>query len=210
MTRTAHISVLCVDDHIVVLRGLAAIIGQDPNIAVIACAASAEEGVEKYLRHRPDVTLMDLQLPGMSGFDAIRAIRQADPGARILVLTMHQGVEDIYRALHAGAAGYLLKDTLADNLIHAIHEVHAGRRAVADSVMANLESRDKDPPLSQREIEIIHMLAKGMRNKEIGATLGISDGTVHAHVKNIFTKLHVHDRTLALAVAVRRGILHLS
>lgn len=206
MTAAPKIRVLCVDDHVVVLRGLAAILAQEPDIELVACMTSAQEAIEKYTYYQPDVTLMDLQLPGMSGFDAIRAIRKEAPSAHILVLTMHQGSEDIRRALEAGASGYLFKNTLADNLVNLIRDVHAGRSALAEAAAANTPT---EPVLSPREVEVMQMIANGMRNKEIGAALGISEETVHTHLRSIFAKLHVHDRTLALAVAVRRGILHL-
>ena len=206
MTAEPKIRVLCVDDHVVVLRGLAAILSQEPDIELVACATCAEEAIERYAQYQPDVTLMDLQLPGMSGFDAIRAIRKDAPSAHIVVLTMHQGSEDIRRALEAGASGYLFKNTLADNLVHMIREVHAGRSALADAAAANAGN---EPVLSPRELQVMQMIADGMRNKEIGAALGISEETVHTHLRSIFAKLQVHDRTLALAVAVRRGIVHL-
>src|SRR5436190_22805000 len=133
-----RIRVLCVDDHVVVLRGLAAILAQEKDIEVVACATAAPEGVDKYLQYRPDVTLMDLQMPGMNGFSAIRAIREKDPSARIVVLTMLHGSEDVRRALEAGAVGYLFKDTLADSLVHTIREVHAGRQALGDAASTNL------------------------------------------------------------------------
>jgi DNA-binding NarL/FixJ family response regulator len=201
-----RIRVLCVDDHVVVLRGLAAILAQEPDIDVIACATTAQEGVDKYLQLRPDVTLMDLQMPGMNGFSAIRAIREKDPLARILVLTMLHGSEDVRRALEAGAVGYLFKDTLADSLVHTIREVHAGQQALGDAASTSLAG---EPVLTTREVEVMQMVANGMRNKEIGVRLGISEETVHTHLRSIFAKLNVHDRTLALAVAVRRGFVHL-
>src|SRR5215813_2601378 len=137
MTADSKIRVLCVDDHVVVLRGLAAILAEEPDIDLVACVTSAEEAIDRYSQYAPDVTLMDLQLPGMSGFDAIKAIRKKSPSAHILVLTMHQGSEDIRRALEAGASGYLFKNTLADNLVHMIREVHAGRPALEDAAAAN-------------------------------------------------------------------------
>jgi DNA-binding NarL/FixJ family response regulator len=200
----ARIRVLCVDDHVVVLRGLTAILSQEPDIELVACATSAQDGVDQYRRHRPDVTLLDLQFQGMDGFEAIRAIRLEDPAACILVLTMHRGSEDVRRAREAGASGYLLKDTLADNLIRTIRELHAGGRA-----LGALETGVHPPLLSPREQEVMQMIAKGMRNKEIGVTLGISEETVHSYLRTIFAKLNVHDRTLALAVAVRHGVVRI-
>jgi DNA-binding NarL/FixJ family response regulator len=203
------IRVLCVDDHVIVIKGLMAMLEHEPDISIVGYATSGQDALDQYVRHTPDVALMDLQLPGMSGLEAIAAIRRHDPAAKILVLTMYHGVEDIYRAMHAGASGYLLKDSLADNLAHAIREVHAGRTAVAEEVAANLASREADGALSPREIQVIQAVAHGMRNKEIASELGISEDTVNAHIKSIFLKLHVHDRTAALSVALRRGIIHL-
>jgi DNA-binding NarL/FixJ family response regulator len=152
---------------------------------------------------------MDLQLPTMNGLHAIRAIRRKHAGARIVVLTMYHGDEDIHRAIEAGAMGYLLKDTLPDDLIRVIREVHAGRRAIPPEIAAVLEQRASQPTLTGRELDVVELLATGKRNKEIAAALGISGDTASAHIKSIFLKFNVHDRTAALAEALRRGIIHL-
>jgi DNA-binding NarL/FixJ family response regulator len=152
---------------------------------------------------------MDLQLPGMSGLEALIAIRREYPDARIVVLTMYQGDEDIHRALQAGAVTYLLKDTLSEDLVHAIREVHSGARPIQPAVRACLAERDRQPSLTLREVQVIELISRGMRNKEIAASLGISDETVHVHVKNILAKLNVNDRTAAVSVALRRGIIHI-
>jgi two-component system NarL family response regulator len=201
--------ILCVDDHVVVLAGLTAIINQEDDMEVVGCATSGTEAAEQYRRHRPDVTLMDLQLPGMSGFQAIRAIRAEDPNARIVVLTMFQGKEDVYRALDAGASAYLLKDTLADNLIRVVREVQAGRDALALAVRGERSCVVDGPSVTPREAQVLECIAEGMRNKEIAAVLGVTEDTVQAHMKNIFSKLDVHDRTAALSAAIRQGIIHL-
>jgi len=206
----ARIRILCVDDHRIVRDGLELIIGRQPDMAVAASAASGEESIELFRRHRPDVTLMDLQLGAMSGVDAIRAIRREQPDARIVVLTMFQGDEDIFRALQAGAATYLLKDTLSDDLIRVIREVHAGKHPVPPEVEARLAERAAGPTLTPREVQVVGLIAEGMRNKEIAAALGISDETVQVHVKSIFWKLKVKDRSAAMNVALRRGIIHLT
>jgi DNA-binding NarL/FixJ family response regulator len=206
----APIRILCVDDHRIVREGIELIIARQPDMQVAASAASGEESIEMFRRYRPDVTLMDLQLGAMSGVDAIRVIRREHPDARIVVLTMFQGDEDIFRALQAGAATYLLKDTLSDDLIRVIREVHAGKQPVRPEVEARLAERAAGPTLTPREIQVVGLIAEGMRNKEIAAALGISDETVQVHVKSIFWKLKVKDRSAAMNVALRRGIIHLN
>jgi two-component system NarL family response regulator len=177
---------------------------------VVGSAATGEEAVEAFLAHRPDVVLMDLQLPRMSGVEAIRAIRELDPGARIVVLTMYEGDEDIYRSIQAGAATYLLKDSLSDDLIRVVRSVHAGGRPIGTEVQQRLEDRAGRPALTEREVRVLELVMAGHRNKEIAASLSIREETVSVHLRNIFTKLDVHDRTAAIYVALRRGILHIS
>jgi DNA-binding NarL/FixJ family response regulator len=203
------IRVLCVDDHRVVLDGLTLLIGRQPDMALVASACSGEEAVELFRAHRPDVTLMDLQLPTMSGLDTIRAIRSEDPDARIIVLTIYRGDEDIYRALHAGAVTYVLKNALSDELVDTVRSVHAGASPMAPDVGALLAVRDANPVLTPREVDVVHLIAKGMRNKEIAVTLGITRETAKVHVKHILAKLNVSDRAAVIAVAIRRGLLHL-
>ena len=204
------IRVLCVDDHRLMREGIARIVGVQPDMTVVAEASNGEEAVEQFDRHGPDVTLMDLQLPTMNGLQAIRAIRGKRPDARIIVLTMYHGDEDIYRAVEAGAQGYLLKDTLPDDLIRVIREVHSGQRVLPPEIVAVLDQRASQPTLTLRELQVLELLATGKRNKEIAAALGISGDTASAHVKSIFIKFNVHDRTAALAEALRRGIVHIS
>jgi len=205
----APIRLLCVDDHRLVREGLALIVGQHADFDVVALAGSGEEAVRLFRHHRPDVTLMDLRLPGMSGVDAIRAIRAEHSDARVVVLTMYEGDEDVHRALEAGAVTYLLKDMLADDLVRAIREAHAGRKPLHPTIEARLAQRASHPTLTSRETRIIELMAQGLRNKEVGAILGISEATVHVHVRNVFAKLDVHERTAAVRVALRRGIVHL-
>ena len=205
----SQIRVLCVDDHRIVREGIALIINRQPDMEVVGSAADGEEAVAQFKRHRPDVTLMDLQLPAMSGLDAIKAIREDDPDARIIVLTMYQGDEDIHRALSAGATTYLLKDTLSDDLIRFVREVHAGRRPIRPDVKARLDERASQPTLTPREVQVMELVSLGKRNKEIAAVLGISEETVQVHLKNIFAKLKVNERTAAVNVALRRGIVHI-
>lgn len=204
-----HIRVQCVDDHAVVREGISLKINLEPDMTVVAAAMTGEQGVALFAEHRPDVTLMDLQLPAMSGLDAIRAIRAIDPSAKIVVLTMYSGEEDVYRALQAGAATYLLKGTLSDDLIRIVREVHAGQRPMPPDVAATLAARAPKSVLTPREVEVVALMAEGLQNKEIAASLGISHETVRIHAKNIFFKLHVPDRTAAVMDALRRGIIHM-
>jgi DNA-binding NarL/FixJ family response regulator len=204
-----RIRVMCVEDHRIVREGIALIINQEPDMEVVGSCASAEEAVSLYRACRPDVTLMDLRLGKMSGVEAIKAIRKEHPEARIVVLTMYEGDEDIYRAHEAGATTYLLKDMLSADLIRVVRQVHAGERPVMPMVEARLKERAASPTLTLREIEVLQLISEGLRNKEVGATLGITEGTVQIHVKNIFGKLNVNDRTAAVQVAVRRGLIHM-
>jgi DNA-binding NarL/FixJ family response regulator len=211
MTDTAHppIRVLCVDDHPLVLEGITQKISRQADMAVVGTASDGRQAVDQFKRTRPDVTIMDLQLPVMSGLDAIKAIRSEDAGARIIVLTMYQGDEDIFRALKSGAATYFLKDTPPDDLVKAVREVHLGVYSLPANVAQRLASRQFDEGLTSREMEVLRLLAGGMRNKEIAGALLISQETVQGHVKRILRKLEVNDRTAAVTVAIRRGIIRL-
>ena len=204
-----RIRVMCVEDHRIVREGIALIINQEADMEAVGACASAEEAVSLYRACRPDVTLMDLRLGKMSGVEAIKAIRKEHPEARIVVLTMYEGDEDIYRAHEAGATTYLLKDTLSSDLIRVVRQVHAGERPVTPVVEARLKERASGPTLTSREVEVLQLISEGLRNKEVGATLGITEGTVQIHVKNIFGKLNVNDRTAAVQVAVRRGLVQM-
>jgi DNA-binding NarL/FixJ family response regulator len=205
----ATIRVLCVDDHRLMREGISRIVGVQPDMTVVAQASDGEQAVEQFLRVRPDVTLMDLEMPTMRGVQAIHAIRRHEPNARIVVLTMYNGDEDIHRAVAAGAVGYLLKDMLPDDLVRVIREVHAGGRVIPPEIAAALELRASQPTLTHREFQVLELLSTGKRNKEIAAALGISADTASAHVKSIFQKFNVHDRTAALGEALRRGIIHI-
>ncbi len=206
-----HIRILCVEDHQLVREGITLIIDREPDMKVVAAAATGEDSVELYRRHCPDVTLMDLYLGSMTGVEAILAIRSKDAAARIVVLTMSQADEDIHRALQAGAVTYLLNDTMSSDLIRVIREVNAGEKpAIRSDLKARLVARAAGRTLTAREIQVVELVSRGMRNKEISAALGISEETAQVHVKNIFAKLRVRDRTAAMRVALQRGIIHIS
>lgn len=193
-----------------VRKGLAATIEPEPDMEVVASAANGREAVERFRQFRPDVTIMDLGLtPEMNGIEATRTIRGEFPDARIIVLSAHKGDEDIYRALQAGAVTFLLKETLGDDLIAIIRDVHAGGGPIPPYVARKLADRLSQPMLTPRETEVLQLMAKGLRNKEIAANLGISETTTQGHVKNILSKLKVHDRTEAVTLAARRAIIHL-
>jgi len=209
MTAPSHIRVLCVDDHRIVREGIGLIISRQPDMEVVGSAATGQDAVLQFRLHQPDITLMDLRLGEMSGIDAIVAIRREWPQARIIVLTMYQGDEDIHQALAAGAATYLLKDSLSDDLIRTVREVHAGQSPIGDDVKARLDAREAQPKLTPREVQVLELVSQGKRNKEIAALLDISEETVPVHLKNIFTKLKVSERTSAVNVALRRGIVHI-
>jgi len=200
--------ILLVDDHPIVREGISFIVNKQPDLEVVGAASTGEEAVLLHGRLKPDVTLMDLQLPGMSGLESIRAIRRAEPDAKIIVLTMYGGDEDIHRALSAGAATYLLKDTLSEHLIGVIREVFAGQRPVEPYVRDRLAERSVNATLTSREVEVLELIAKAMRTKEIAAALGISEQTARVHVKNILAKFGVSDRLAAVNIARSRGWIH--
>ena len=203
------IRILVVDDHPMIRAGLTATISPEPDMAIVAAASNGREALEQYRQHRPDITLMDLKMPDMGGVEAIRTIRAEFPSARIIVLSTYQGDEDIYRAIEAGAVTYLLKDMIAEKLMGVIREVASGGRPIPPEVAQRLTERMFQAALTNRETEVLQLVARGMRNKEIAGELKISDETVQGHVKSILAKLSVHDRTEAVAVAIRRGIVHL-
>jgi DNA-binding NarL/FixJ family response regulator len=202
--KSSVIRVLLAEDHVIVRNGLAAIINQEPDMTVVAEAGEGGEAVELWKQHRPDVTLMDLRMPGLSGANAIYEIHEAYPGVRIIVLTTFDGDEDIYRAIRAGAKAYLLKDVKREELFHCIREVHAGR---SPAVAAKLAGRQTFDELTPRELEVLKLLAEGKPNKIIASTLSIAEVTVKSHVRAIFTKLNVLSRTEAIAVASRSGLI---
>jgi DNA-binding NarL/FixJ family response regulator len=203
------IRILIADDHTVVRDGLVAIVKQESDMQVVAETGDGQQAVELWKKHRPDVTLMDLRMPSLDGVNAIYAIRAADPGARIVVLTTFDGDEDIYRGMRAGAKSYLLKDVRREELFQCIREVHAGRTFVPPAIAAKLAERLPAEELTPRELDVLRLLAEGKPNKLIGANLAITEVTVKSHVQSLFRKLNVLSRTEAIAVASRRGLLHL-
>jgi two-component system NarL family response regulator len=205
-----RIRILLVDDHPIVRKGLAATISPEPDMEVAGTAASGREAIDLFRRERPDITIMDLNLtPEMTGAQAIKAIKSEFPEARIIVLSAFKGDEDIYRAFQAGAVTYLLKDSLSADLIPIIREVHAGGGPIPSDVGRKLADRVRQPVLTSREVEVLQLIAKGMRNKEIGSSLCISEETVQGHVKSLLSKLKVHDRTEAVIVGIRRGLVRI-
>ena len=206
---TAPIRILVADDHPVVRGGLAAVIAQQPDFLLVAEAENGERAVALFREHRPDVVLMDLRMPLLGGVDAIRMITGEFPAARILALTTYEGDADIRHALEAGARGYLLKDMLLSDVITAIRRVQQGERVIPTAVAVRLAEFPERSDLTEREVEILQLVAKGLSNKETAHAIGRTDETVKIHLKNIFTKLGVADRTEAVTVALARGLIHL-
>jgi DNA-binding NarL/FixJ family response regulator len=209
MKDAGKIRVLCVDDHPVVRDGIAAIINLQPDMVLAGAAATGDEALERFFELRPDVALVDLQLPDMSGFDLIKKIKDKSPNARIIVLSSHEGDVDIQRALEAGAQGYVAKGIVRGELLETIRSVHAGKRRLPAAVAQKLAEHMADEPISARELEVLSLMAAGKRNKEIASELSIAEDTVKMHVRNILSKLQVNDRTEAVTMALRRGIIHL-
>jgi DNA-binding NarL/FixJ family response regulator len=203
------IRLLIADDHTVVREGLVALVKRKSDMVIVAGASNGREAVDLWKQYRPDVTLLDLRMPELDGVGAIKEIREVDPAAHIVVLTTYDGDEDIYRAIKAGAKAYLLKDTARDALVDCVRRVHAGETYLPPPLAAKLAERVSGAALSQREMEVLQRMAAGKSNKEIGAALFISDGTVKTHVRGIFAKLDVVSRTEAIATATRRGLIQL-
>ncbi|CAM0998406.1 DNA-binding response regulator [Rhodanobacter sp. Root179] len=203
------IRILVVDDHPVLRDGVAAILENQLDMELAGEARNGEEAVERFRALRPDVTLMDLQMPGMNGVDAIAAIRAECPGARIIVLTTYSGDAQAVRALKAGAVGYLLKNSLRVELMDAIRDVHRGQRRVQRDIADEIALHVVDEALTERETSILRLVAIGKANKQVASELGLSEETIKGHLKNIFSKLDVADRTHAVTVAARRGIIEL-
>lgn len=203
------IRILIADDHPVVRQGLAAMIGRKPGMVVVAEAGDGREAVDLFRQHQPDVTLMDLRMPGVDGVQAIAMLKESDRNARIIILTTYDTDEDIYRGLGAGAMAYILKGASPDELIDTIRAVHAGQTRIPSEVAAKLAARMNSPNLTSREMEVLRLIVAGQSNREIGGSLQISEGTVRAHVNNLLSKLGVSDRTQAATLALRKGLVRL-
>jgi DNA-binding NarL/FixJ family response regulator len=203
------IRVLAVDDHALLREGIAALVGSQADMELVAEASNGREAVEEFRKHRPDVTLMDLQMAEMNGIDAMSAIRAEFPDARIIVLTTYAGDVQVMRALKAGARAYLLKGLLRKELLETIRAVHAGQKRVPPEVAAELAEHAADDTLTAREIEVLRLISAGNANKEIAAQLSITEETVKGHVKNILAKLGANDRTHAVTIGLKRGIIEL-
>lgn len=203
------IRVLVADDHVTVLEGLVAIIGRQPEMTVVAQASDGREAVDLWMKHRPDVTLLDLRMPVLDGFGVIEEIRATEAQARILVLTTYSHEADIAKVLRSGAKGYLLKDAPREELLTAIRIVHSGGNAISQALATKLAAELNHEALTVREMEVLKLLALGKSNKEIGTTIFISETTVKTHLRSIFAKLHALSRTEAIAAASRRGLIQM-
>jgi DNA-binding NarL/FixJ family response regulator len=209
MNTPPQIRILCVDDHPLMREGIAAIIRNETDMVLIAEASNGREAIHDYREHRPDIALMDLRLPDISGIDAVIAIRTEYPSAKIIMLTTFEGDAEIHRALEAGAQGYMLKSMPRKQLVEMIRRVHAGKKHIPPEVAAHLVEHLGEEALSKREVEVLHKVAGGNRNSDIAALLFISEETVKGHIKHIMEKLGASDRTEAVAIGVRRGIIQL-
>ena len=206
---TAQIRILVVDDHALVRQGIAVLVGTQPDMALVGEASNGRDAIQQFRVHRPDITLMDLQMPEMNGFDAMVAIRGEFPDAKILVLTTYKGDVQILRALKAGAQGYLLKSTFHKELVDTIRAVHAGRKALSAEASFELAEHAMDDALTQAEINVLRLIAAGNANKQIADQLSITEETVKSRVKSILSKLGANDRTHAAMIGLKRGIIEL-
>jgi DNA-binding NarL/FixJ family response regulator len=208
MSSNNNIRIMVIDDQGVVRQGFVSLINTVADMEVVAEGTNGQQAIELFRQHRPDITLMDLQMPVIGGVDAISRIRQEFPSARIIVLTTYDGDEDIYRSLQAGAQGYLLKDMFFEELELAIRKVHAGSRLIPGPVAERLAERMTGSDLTSRELEVLEQIVRGRSNKEIGGLLKISEATVKSHINNLLSKLGVTDRTQAATTALQRGLVH--
>jgi DNA-binding NarL/FixJ family response regulator len=201
--------ILCVEDHPVFREGLRAMIDAEPDMALVAHAANAVQAIAEFRKHRPDVTLMDLRLPGANGVDVLIAIRGESPQARVIMLTTSDGDADIQRAMRAGASAYILKSMPMEELLGIIRSVHAGRKHIPPEVAARLAEYMSEDDLTAREMDVLRLIRDGYRNKQIAGELAISENTVNFHIKNLMEKLRANDRTHAVTIALRRGLLQI-
>ena len=209
MSTTPRIRVFCVDDHPLMREGIAAVIRNESDMQLVAEASTGHEAIQGFREHQPDVTLMDVRMPDMGGIDALLAIRTEFADARVIMLTTFEGDAEIQRALEAGAQGYMLKSMPRKQLVDMIRKVHAGKKQIPLEVAVRLSEHIGDEMLSKREVEVLQKVAGGNRNSDIAALLFISEETVKGHIKHIMEKLGASDRTEAVAVGIRRGIIHL-
>jgi DNA-binding NarL/FixJ family response regulator len=209
MSGSSPIRILAVDDHQLVREGIAGFVGVQPDMTLVADAANGREGIQQFRTHRPDVTLMDLQMPEMNGLDALLAIRAEFPDARVIMLTTYEGDVHILRALKAGAQGYLLKNTLHSELLHTIRAVHAGKRSLSPEVSFQVAEHMGDQALTPAEVVVLRLIAAGNANKEIADHLVVTEDTVKGRVKSILAKLNANDRTHAAIIGLKRGIIEL-
>ncbi|MDP9113654.1 MAG: response regulator transcription factor [Acidobacteriota bacterium] len=208
-TVTQTLGILCVDDHPLVRKGIAAILANETDMKLVAEAGSGQEALNAFRQFHPDITLMDLRMPGMDGIEATKQIRQIDSEAKIIALTSYDGDQEIYRALEAGVRGYILKESVHTEIVRAIRVVQSGKRLMPPEVAERLSEHFPQVALTPREIEVLQYVAKGFGNKEIGVRLGTAAGTVKMHLQNILSKLGASDRTHAVTLAIRRGIIHI-
>jgi DNA-binding NarL/FixJ family response regulator len=209
MSEQKRIRIFSVDDHPLLREGIAAIINNQPDMVIVGQAANAQEAIEQFRKHRPDVTLMDLRLPDTSGLDALITIRSEFPDARVIMLTTFEGDVEIKRALEAGARGYVLKSMPPKELVEVIRQVNAGKKRIPAQLAAQLAEHMSDEALTEREVEVLGQIAGGNRNRDIAERLFISEETVKVHIKHIMEKLGASDRTQAVAIGIRRGIIQL-
>jgi two-component system, NarL family, response regulator len=209
MSAKNSIRILCVDDHPVLREGIAAVLASEADLVLVAEANNGNEAIDQFRVHRPDVTLMDLQMPAMGGIEAILAIRKDFPDARIIVLTTYSGDAQAVRAFKAGASGYLLKNMLRKELVETIRIVHGGKKRIPSEIAMEMAEHHADDSLTEREVEVLRQVAAGNANKIIADHLNISEETVKAHMKNILAKLAANDRTHAVTIALRRGIIEI-